>query len=222
MGAQNTFDYKAYYNQLVGRMKASVEKEMDKAMDKTWEEYFISLDTKIHEIFNEAVTNFYADYIPKHDRRNGNPNSQAGGLYELLESKADPYGFSAEFDPGKMSGWQEGKSRADIQGFYHNEDGLYDQVFRRGWHGGAGSIRKSRISKSVRGYGPHPNPGTPYWGTKSSGRWSWGEPAEIASTPPLTEIQNKWEQFINNEAPQEFIKIRNKHLSQIKPNWWRR
>lgn len=211
----------AYMNGLIESIKAAYTKAAHDALDLSWEEYFISQENKLREIFNEAVTNFYMDYTPKHDRRNGDPGSKAGGLYEILESQADSEGFSAEFSPQKMSGWQEGKSRANIHGFYHSEEGLYDQVFRRGWHGGASKISKGKISKSARGYGPHPRPGTPYWGTKSSGRWSWGEPAEIAKTSPLDEINEKWDDYLDHEDMQVLTEIVRKNLANMKPVYWR-
>ena len=217
-----------YMNGLLERIKAAYTEAAYKALDLSWEEYFISQEKKLREIFNEAVTNFYMDYTPKsgNSKRNGRPDAKVGGLYEILDTEATASGFSAEFLPSKMTGWNEGKTRSGINGFYHSEQGLYDQVFVKGWHGGADKIRKSRISKSFRdygrGYGPHPNPGTPYWGTKAGGCWSWGERAEIASTSPLKEIQDKWNDYLDNEDQQVLENLIQKNLADMHPVWWRR
>ena len=104
---------------------------------------------------------------------------------------------------------------------YAGEDGLYDQVFRKGWHGGAASgdytFRGYSFNKSgwVVTHTPHPDTGTPYWRTPIPYYSQWGRKAEISDPSPLQDIKNKVaeysvtsQQIFNELLKQQFSNIR--------------
>ncbi len=213
MGFKSNYDAKDYYGNMVDRMKKSVIKEINAASDKMWEEYFQILKNKAVEIFKNAVAEFYNGYDAKH------ANDRTYSMYDILEVEADAYHFHAEFLPEKMEGWQEHPTPG-VQGFYHAEDGLYDTVFRHGWHGGASKIANSKIRQF--GYYSHPNPGMPYWGWKTRrGYWTWGDPSIPELISPLRRIKIEWERFMDRDAPAIRERLRSKYYARIKPVWWR-
>lgn len=140
-----------------------VKKAIDEAADEVSEELFDLYKTKATETFEESMQKFYDAYSPKYYGR-------SYSLKNLLDitNAGDGY-VTLDFDPSKMSGYRSG---------YSGEDGLYDLVFRRGFHGGAesGSYKGS-------GFYAHPNPGVPYWRKPYPSYKYWGSPA-AQSTPP--------------------------------------
>lgn len=123
-------------------------------------------------IADREIAVFYADYSPRRYRRRYS-------LYDIPDIRTvGDLKIVVDFDP-------EGTSFRDG---YDGEDGLYDQVFRKGWHGGADS-------------GPgHPSPGTPYW--RAGRNFSrWGEPAAIAGTSPLEGIDDALTDYERTQLP---------------------
>lgn len=126
---------------------------------------------KIDKIFKDAVTRFYSSYMPIH------PDSRSLEMYDILKITPVSNGMTVGFDPSEMS----------FNTGYSEEDGLYDQAFRKGWHGGAAS-----------GYA-HPSPGTPYYRapydydfTRSYKRWY---KAAATTEPPLDDFKNKLREY---------------------------
>lgn len=206
----------------------NVEKRIQRAVDKVMptvkREFIELLKLRVKQIFDESVYDFYSDYTPRYYHRNES-------LYNLLEMESDDNMLSAWFEPSKMTGFRSG---------YKGEDGLYDQVFRKGWHGGAGSgdyttmnhTRKKTITTIGKDgassrdisftnqavyYEPHPNPGTPYWRTPIDIYSRWGSPAAIAAEPPLAEFNRKLLEYETAEdgVIADYQYVWEKHMNDI-------
>ena len=129
----------------------------------------------LKEIVDRSIEEFYDDYDPvRYSRRYS--------MYSLLTVGKDANGMYGEFDPSVMT-YRPGKKN-------YPADGLYNQVFRKGWHGGAAG-----------GEG-HPDPGNPYWRYPSPyyHTW-WSDAAPVAHESPLNAIKRRIDQFDNNAGP---------------------
>lgn len=191
-------DYAEFYSQYMKRLTAKAKAEVMKATEKTYAEYFMYVEKRVREIFNDAIQQFYADYSPAlYDR--------SYSLYRLIQTKIESNGrgLSIWFEPSEMTSMRSG---------YNGEDGLYDQVFRKGWHGGADKISPDKAERS----GAHPQPGTPYWRTPHPLYTAWGRKAEEAETSPLDNMRNMLEKYEKSEFPDMLNKIWKKNRDNIK------
>lgn len=192
--AQSNF-YKDYMEQLQLKAKAAVKK----AQEKTFEEYFEVADKKIRGIYKNTITDFYKDYYPHfYDRR--------GSLYDLIQTKYGTDYLSISFDPSKIS-YRNG---------YSGEDGLYNTVFRQGWHGGA-MIRGSMlypVGKYENGK-PRAYDGTykPY--EDENYKYNWIV-ANRASISPLNDFRNRIDEYQKNEYQKDYEKIWNRNKQNIR------
>lgn len=195
----------AYYAKYFQRMQESVNKQARKAYDETWKEWLKYVAGKAQEIMKGVAEDFYASYTPQFYKRRGS-------LYNLLVINLEDSGetFEGHFN----------ESAITFRNGYGGEDGLYDQVFRRGWHGGAGSIDASKEAKM----GAHPSPGYPYWRTpysppdsKKTGYYHWGRPADISYPAPLDVFKSRWDKFLTIDGYPYYYKIYREKLSRIKP-----
>lgn len=181
------FDFSAWYSQYLEDLKAKAKQELQKALANTMRDYFALAEDRVKTIFNETVQDFYGSYTPMYYDRNES-------LYDILETSADDTSLSIGFDPGKMTSFRSG---------YSGEDGLYDQVFRRGWHGGAGS-----------GEG-HPAPGKPYWRTPIPQFYNWGDEAPVAAVSPLEDFKRRLADYEDSQMQSDFNKIWAIHYNNI-------
>lgn len=173
-------------------IKERLEPQIKAELKKAAIEFIPIAEADLKTLFKDAVDNFYTSYNPKYYQRNKS-------LYDIFVITRDTngMGFDMEFDPAKMTGFRNG---------YKGEDGLYQQVFIKGWHGGAGS-------------GPgHPNPGVPYWRTPLNIWTRWGKEASISSPSPYEHFEQKKEEYQRGEAIRKYLAIRNAHLANIKYN----
>lgn len=186
--ATNNVDFQEYYTRYLESLTSKVKVAVKQALRYTWADFFAVVDEKIHSMFDEVVQGFYSDYTPGFYDRNES-------LYEILQTELSEDSLSIQFDPSKMTPFRNG---------YDGEDGLYDQVFRRGWHGGAAS-----------GEG-HPSPGTPYWRTPVPYYNRWGHEAAFASLSPLDELKRRVTDYENYEMQADFNRIWSVYASNIK------
>ena len=113
-------------------------------------------------------------------------------MYNLLKIEDGPDGIKWHYDPSVMAFRNDGRGPGGRG--YNGEDGLYDQVFRKGWHGGAAD-------------GPrHPDPGTPYYRYYPSHYRMWSGPAETTE-PPLDAFNRRMDEFDAREAVDMWRKI---------------
>lgn len=191
---QNNF-YKDYMEKLQIKAKEAVKK----AQEKTFEEYFEIADKKIRGIYKNTITDFYKDYYPHfYDRR--------GSLYDLIQTKHGADYLSISFD----------SSRISYRNGYSGEDGLYNTVFRQGWHGGA-MIHSSMlypVGKYENGK-PRAYDGTykPY--EDENYKYSWIV-ANRAAISPLNDFKNRLNEYQKDEYQKDYEKIWNKNKQNIR------
>lgn len=196
-------DYNSYYKEMMNNLKKKANEATKKALDDSYTDYFKILKVKLQEMYKSIIDDFYADYKPKtfeYKDDNGNTVTyhyeRRGSLYNLLQTET----FRAKngkmvlkygFDPSQIV------SRTG----YNEEDGLYDTVFRHGWHGGA------RHNDSF------------YWRTPVPTFKFWGTEAKQANISPLDAFNNKVDQYYESKYQTDFNKIWEYHKNKIKISW---
>lgn len=167
------------------------EEFVNKKIDESFVEYFRFANNKYKEIFHEAVKEFYDSYSPSLYVRNHS-------LYELITARdgEDDLGryISIGFDSDKTTKYR----KQEI-----NSDGLYDTVFKEGWHGGAKSGPK------------HPDIGTPYWRYPKPYYSTWfNRKADRSPISPFDSFVEKKEKYESEEAESVFNGILQRKLDQ--------
>ena len=185
---RRSVEVETYYQNFLKSITKKVEVELKKALHETWADFFVVLDERVHTIFNSAIQDFYSDYSPEYYTRDES-------LYDILQTRIDSDSLSVWFDPDKMTAFRSG---------YSGEDGLYDQVFRHGWHGGAASGAD------------HPSAGVPYWRAPVPYYSRWGHEASMSVTSPLEDIKRRIADYEKSEMQADFNRIWNAHVSEIK------
>ena len=176
--------YNEYLETIVKRVRAAVEK----AKEDAFADFLVVAEDRIRTIFNSVIQDFYASYSPKHYDR-------TESLYNLLQITTTRDTLSGEFNSDMMSSFRNG---------YSGDDGLYDQVFRHGWHGGAGS-----------GDG-HPDPGRPYWRTPVPYYNRWGHEAAMSDISPLEDFNRRLSDYEKYEMQSDYDMIFSTHINNIK------
>lgn len=211
MGNKQNVFYKEYMDKLQEKAKQAVAE----AQKEAFAEYFGVAEKKIQSIYHKVITNFYQSYEPLfYERRDG------GSLYKLLQIKRDNNSLSMSFDPSKIlyrDGYAESSFSPGIKG------GLYDLVFRQGWHGGALVDGKMRYP-----VGTQDGLYKPYDGDKCNGKYQpykdetyenittflWGKAHK--TFPPLEEFRYEIDSYQKTEYQKDYNKIWDKHKSNIK------
>lgn len=194
---QSSF-YQSYIKELQEKAKEAVKE----AQEKSFSEYFDVAEKKIRTIYKDTITDFYNSYPnPFYDRR--------GSLYDLIQTKKATDYLSIWFEPSLIS-YRNG---------YAGENGLYDQVFRQGWHGGANVKHRGRMlvpwSYPTLEYNGETSPWEPeIWNSESilSG-WKLAEKAPIS---PLQDFKRRIDQYQKTEYQKDYEIIWNKYKSNIK------
>ena len=180
----------------------------DKVSKDIYDEFGQVQRQLIEDAFRNAVTSFYKAYEPWSYVRQGDPDTETGGLYNLFQTHipTDERGlvnYSSAMDlidPSQMT--------LDR----HGNNTLFDLVFMEGWHGGAKYIAPRKEAR----WHKHPNPGTPHY---RSGFWyeHWGEQA-FRSTPPYDIFESNIINAENNEMKQAFSDIAHRVFNEESPN----
>ncbi|MBT9788645.1 hypothetical protein GPK90_04700 [Clostridium sp. MCC344] len=195
--SQNKF-YQSYMSKLQEKAKEAVKE----AQKKSFSEYFTVAEKKIKNIYKETIDDFYSSYPnPFYQRR--------GSLYNLIKTKKTDDYLSIWFEPSLIS-YRNG---------YAGEDGLYDQIFRQGWHGGADVKHRGRMlvpwSYPTLEYNGKTSPWEPeIWNSKSI--LSGWELAERAPISPLQDFNNRLDRYQSDEYQKDYEAIWNKNKSNIK------
>ena len=179
-------------------MKRNITERINKEVDATCREILPVVERDIRTIFIKVVSAFYDDYTPiTYDR--------SWSLPALLVTELDKEkrSLNYDFDPTAMSSFHNG---------YDGDDGLYNQVFRHGWHGGADKIRADKAEK----YGAHPEPGVPYWREPIPYYTRWGSKAKVADISPLDDFNERLAKYEQGELRDKFERLLLEHLQNIK------
>lgn len=200
MSSKHNDFYKSYMSKLQTKAKEAVKD----AQKKAFSEYFEVADKKIREIYKSVITDFYRDYTPRfYDRR--------GSLYNLIQTKHGDDYLQIGFNPSKIA-YRNG---------YAGEDGLYETVFRQGWHGGA-MVHGSMLYPIGKYEDGKPRA---YDGTYKDGvykpyededyKYSWTV-ANKAAISPLDDFKKRLDVYQESEYQQDYEEIWNKYKSNIK------
>lgn len=195
--SQNTF-YQSYMKKLQEKAKEAVHE----AQKKAFSEYFTVAEKKVKTIYSETIDDFYNSYPnPFYHRR--------GSLYDLIQTKKTDDYLSIWFEPSLIS-YRNG---------YAGEYGLYDQIFRQGWHGGANIGGKMLVPWTAPSvvyngmYSPWDSPKP--WQQNPGTKHGW-EQAERAPIAPLQDFKNRLNQYQKTEYQKDYDKIWDKYKSTIK------
>lgn len=186
--------------------------QTNQVIEKTENEFFDVLEKKMRTQYKKIIDLFYSEYTPKTYNRQGE-----NGLYGLLRISRDEDGMAYDFDPTKLS----------FRNGYNGENGLYDLVFRKGYHGGY--LDKRGVYKI-----PWTNPVVEYNGDNNNddGRikpWQpepWHDNHNIKhgweraqkGTSPLREWNKFIDHYNRNECQKDLDGILNKYISQMNFN----
>lgn len=192
----------SFYRLYIKKIQEKAKEAVKEAQEKSFSEYFDVAEKKIRTIYKDTITDFYNSYPnPFYDRR--------GSLYDLIQTKKTTDYLSIWFEPSLIS-YRNG---------YAGENGLYDQVFRQGWHGGANVKHRGRMlvpwSYPTLEYNGKTSPWEPeIWNSESilSG-WRLAEKAPIS---PLQDFKRRIDQYQKTEYQKDYENIWNKYKSNIK------
>ena len=177
----------------ITNLKKEAEEKIQDALKETKKEFLPMSEKKIKNIYHSVIEDFYSGY-------NRHFYTPRGSLYNLLECKSDDEYIYISFNPSKIA------SRTG----YSGEDGLYQSVFREGWHGGA------KFGEGA--YYPWRKPPTPYDGAikpwENLRPFGWGS-AIKSSISPLQDFINRFNEYQDGEFESDFRKIWDKYSSRI-------
>ena len=200
-----------FYKSYMGKLQVKAKESVKDAQDKAFSEYFKVADKKIKKIYRSVITDFYQSYIPNfYDEE-----YRRGSLYNLLETKCNKNELSISFNPSKISyrnGYAESSSSNGVSG------GLYDLVFRQGWHGGALIDGKMRYPVGIQDNGLY----KPYDGLDNKSyetyddivKFRWGKAHQTRA--PLEDFRSRINEYQKTEYQQDYEEIWDKYKSNIK------
>lgn len=194
-----------YERRLLREIKSATERGLKKTVDKLVGD----ISDALNKSFKHAVDDFYEDPGFK-----AASYKRTKSLYKLLgqsvrfdEETSEIVGTYG-FDPSKMTTFREPDDES------HN--GLYDQVFRKGWHGGADKVSDDKVKYPFQ---VHPEPGVPYYRYPRPYYRYWGKRAVILVPSPLerfnryideamAEIEENGSRLLESNISEEIAKIK--------------
>lgn len=167
------------------RLRYEMRQAADRGVKRTAKAVIEDISAVLDKSFKHAVDDFYNDpgFKP-------NEYERTFSLYDLMEksfsfdeSTSDVTG-SYGLDPTKMTTFRDP--------FSSDNNGLYDQVFRKGWHGGADKVSADKVKYPFQA---HPEPGVPHYRYPKPYYRYWGERAAILIPSPL----ERFDQYVDEE-----------------------
>lgn len=146
------------------------------------------MEKDLDQIYYRVVREFYADYSPIFYRRNES-------LYDLLEIENTGDYLNWGFDSDKATPFERGGG----------SDGLYEHVFRRGWHGGATGTDKNGYTVNV-----------PSWRTPVPWYSRWGAVAKQAPRSPLDAWEQEVSAYKEDILPQRYSALFHQNLQKYR------
>ena len=201
-------DYERYYDIYFKELQKKAEIVVKEKQKEAMKDFFEVAETKIKKIYKSTIDTFYGSYNPHFYDRTGN-------LYYLFQTKRTDDYLSIWFDPSKISyrnGYSESSNSDGVKG------GLYDLIFRHGWHGGA-LVNGSMLYPVGKENGSF----KAYDGTYKDGRYKpyeeisykWA-PAVKASISPLDDFKIRLDKYMDTEWQTDYDKIWERKKSEIK------
>lgn len=204
----STNNIKKVVKRMEEQAKKQAEEKLKKAAPKIAETFGKKLDSELHNIYNSVIAEFYASYTPTFYKRN-----TTEGLMTMFKTSLQHGIFSADFDETQLS-YRNG---------YSGEDGLYQTVFREGWHGGAkiddGMLVPVRYSKGhAEAYdGETVNSwSNAKWQSPYENRTAKWLPARKAPISPLENFYKKKEVYEKGQMENDFLTIYYKEMNRVK------
>lgn len=144
------------------------------------------MEQDLNQIYYRIIKEFYADYSPVfYDR--------TGSLYDLLEVEHTSDGLSWGFESDNATAFERGGG----------SEGLYEHVFRRGWHGGATGTDKKGFTVNV-----------PSWRYPIPWYSHWDSVAKQAPRSPLEAWEQEIDAYKTDVLPQRYNTLYHKHLQK--------
>ena len=161
-----------FYRDRINAVVAESKRQIDMAAKAVHKDFLpLLVEEGIKPSFTEAINSFYASYSPEYNRN--------FSLRNILDTTVGTDDVRVGFEDAYLTTFRNGGN------------GLYDLVFKEGWHGGA---------KSGKG---HPHPGTPYW-RSGYAFMDWGRRAERAPISPYEDFMIKVRDYYNTEGKRIF------------------
>lgn len=160
----------------------------NKAIEKAFPKFINSVDIQIKNMYESAIDKFYSSYNPKFY------NNSRGSLYTLLETKFDKANlkYSYDFNENKMV-----YSHPSEKPYEQGVKGLYNTVFKEGYHGGA-----------------YHN-GDMYWRTPYPYYKYWGRLAEREEISPLEDFYIRLNKYQDGKMKKDFLQIYTESLYSL-------
>ena len=173
-------------NSAIQKIVQRVREIMYEAAYSAAVELMNGMEQDLRKIYHDTVSEFYADYSPVfYDRTES--------LYTLLELENTGSEMSWGFESNNATAFERGGGSA----------GLYEHVFRQGWHGGA-------TGTDSRGYTAR----IPSWRTPYPYFTQWGNVAPQAPRSPLDAWTQEVEAYKTDVLPQRYGRLYRKHLQK--------
>lgn len=182
MASKNTLKNISAFEQIC---KKKVEEQIaelnKKAIEKALPKFVEKMDKELKNRYELSVDRFYESYNPQfYERRYS--------LYSLLQTDYDQSKktYNLEFDPSKLQ-----YTGADAASYSHGESGLYNTVFRGGFHGGA--------------Y----HDGDFYWRKPYPYYTQWGRKAAYSELSILEDFKNRIHKYETGKMKTDFVNAYN-------------
>lgn len=173
-------------NPMIQRLVERVRKAMYEAAYAAAVEILDEMEQDLNKIYYTIIKEFYADYSPVfYDR--------TGSLYDLLQIKNTGENLNWYFETDNATAFERGGGK----------EGLYEHVFRQGWHGGATGTDKHGYTVT-----------TPSWRQPIPWYSNWGSVAEQAPRSPLEAWDQEVDAYKTDVLPQRYNALYHRHLQK--------
>lgn len=171
-------------NNAIQKLVNRVKKQMYDAALSAAHEILDEMEQDLNRFYYDIIKDFYSDYSPVFYNR-------AESLYDLLVISNNQEGLTGGFDSDNATAFERGGG----------SDGLYEHVFRQGWHGGATGTDKHGMTVRV-----------PSWREPFPWYSHWGKQAARARISPLDAWNESLETYKSSVLPRRYQALYRKHL----------
>lgn len=143
--------------------------------------------------FRTAIKEFYTDPGFSISNAGYERKESLYNIFETISYVDEESGLTQPdyfYDDSKMTAF---RGRTDYE-----SNGLFDQVYVKGWHGGADRIDPSKVHYPFQN---HPSIGTPHYRYPAPYYRYWGRRAAVLNPPPIKRFERYSENAIQNLNP---------------------